>query len=182
MQERLGLSTGAAGRLWRETAACEGAGEVGMSSENDKISSSVETRRREWGEGGRKEELPKTLSTCLPGQSFLHDLVGNEELVMARVSGCGSGPLTYDNRAGCAARKEGKGRLGNCEPSEEALTCNTQMWWSMERAMQKELLQTQVGLICLAAMSDSWLTLGLALTEIIGPLLSQDFFQVVPPS
>ena len=49
-------------------------------------------------------------------------------------------PSPYDNGAGCAARKEGKGRLGNCEPSEEALTCNTQMWWSMERAMQKELL------------------------------------------
>ena len=153
MKERLELSAGAAGRLWREMAACEGAGEGGMSSENGKISSSVETWRREWGEGGWKEELAKTWSTCLSGQSFLHDLVGNEELVMARVSGCGSGPLTCDDGAGCAAREEGKGRLGNCGPSEEALTCNTQMW-AMERAVQKELLQAQVGLICLAAMSD----------------------------
>lgn len=68
MKERLELSAGAAGRLWREMAACKGAGEVGMSSENGKISSSVETQTREWGEGGQKEELPKTLSTCLPGQ------------------------------------------------------------------------------------------------------------------
>lgn len=72
---------------------------------------------------------------------------------MARVSACGSGPLTCDDGAGCAARGAGKGRLGNCEPSEGALACNTQMW-AMERAVQKELLQTQVGLICLAAMSD----------------------------
>ena len=52
MKERLELSAGAAGRLWREMAACKGAGEVGMSSENGKISSSVETQTREWGEGG----------------------------------------------------------------------------------------------------------------------------------
>lgn len=38
--------------------------------------------------------------------------------------------------------------------------------------MQKELLQTQVGLVCLAAVSDSWLTLGLALTEIIKPFIT----------
>lgn len=149
---------------------------------NGKISSSVGMWRREWGEGGWKKEVAKTRSTCLPGQSFLHDWVGNEELVMAGVSGCGSGPLTCDDGAGCAARKEGKRRLGNWEPIEEAFMCNTQMWWSMERAVQKELLQTQVGLVCLAAVSDSWLTLGLALTEIIGPLLSQEFFQVFPHS
>ena len=140
MEERLELSAGAARRLWREVAACEGVGEAGMSSENGKISSSVGMWRREWGEGGWKKEVAKTWSICLPGQSFLHDLVGNEELVMAGVLGCGSGPLTCDDGAGCAARKEGEGKGGWATGSPvNRLSCVTPRWWSMERAMQKRV-------------------------------------------
>ena len=161
-----------------------GKGEAGMSSENGKISSSVGMWRREWGEGGWKKEVAKTWSICLPGQSFLHDLVGNEELVMAGVLGCGSGPLTCDDGAGCAARKEGAGNGGWATGSPvKRLSCVTPRCGGPWRGpCRKEFLQTQVGLICLAAVSDSWLTLGLALTEIIGPLLSQEFFQVFPHS
>lgn len=119
------------------------------------------------GERGKKKagkkSWPKHEALCLTGQGFVHDWVGNEELLRFSVLGSRSSLLTYNDMW---AREEGKGRLGNCEPSEEALKCNTQMWWSMERAVQKGLMQTQVGLIFLAATSNSWLTLDLALTEI----------------
>ena len=119
------------------------------------------------GESGKKKagkrSWPKHEALCLIGQGFVHDLVGNEVLLRFSMLGSRSGPLTYNDMR---AREEGEGRLGNCEPSEEAVKCNTQMWWSMERAVQKGLMQTQVGLIFLAATSNSWLTLDLALTEI----------------
>lgn len=134
------------------------------------------------GKRGKKKagkSWPKPEALCLTGQGFVHGLIGSEELLRFSVLGSRSGPFTYNDMW---AREEGKGRLGNCEPSEEAVKCNTQMWWSMERAVQKGLMQTQVGLILLAATSNSWLTLDLALTEITRSFFSQDFFQVSPHS
>lgn len=51
MEERLELSASAAGRLWREMAACEGTGEAGMSSEMVRSQVQLECG----GESGEKE-------------------------------------------------------------------------------------------------------------------------------
>lgn len=64
MEERLELSASAAGRLWREMAACEGTGEAGMSSEMVRsqvqwnVEERVGRRRLEKGGGQNTEHLP----------------------------------------------------------------------------------------------------------------------------